>query len=239
MSTRNTIKIGDLFQTPMADSIVTFKVVKIVGERVTATAEPDPFEVDGVTYPGDYDGVTQDFLIDNVKQAIAHARNLAVLSSRTHVEADRFWASREVGDVIHYNNYGNAWVRGEVVLLDGEKIMLPTALVGSWDRVDLPQRRADGAVYYPYHANKVVTGETWTPAAWAFWESKSAAMDRRTDPTGLPVLDLALPAPTPEEAIDYANERILNSIVKIALESGSPSARLAQVRALLPAEVSA
>lgn len=232
-TTTRTVNIGDKFTSPMADTIVTFKVTKIAGERVTATAIPEPFEVDGVTYPGDYDGMTCDFLLDHVAEATSRAKALADLFNRAERTADAFWTSRQVGDILHWNNYGNAWVRGEVILHDGAKALRPTALVGSWQSHDLPQRRPDGTIYHPYHVQKIIDGKAWTPSFDCLWEGGSTAMTRRPDPTGQPPLDLTLPDPTPEEAAEHAREALLNSINLATTAPHSSADRLAQIRALL------
>lgn len=226
-------KTGDTFQTPMADTMVTFKVIHVRGDRVTATAVPDPIEIDGVTYPGDYDGHTRDFLIEEAAAAIRHTRAMEAHFAATQSTEDAFWASRAEGDRLHVHNSGDAWIRGEVVIRDGQKMFLPTGLVGTWARHDLPMRRADGTIHHPYHARKIIDGEASTPAAWSIWESGSESVRSRLDPTTRPALTLTLPDPTPEEAEEHAREALLNAINRATTAPAPSTDRIAQIRALI------
>lgn len=118
---------------------------------------------------------------------------------------------------------------------EGGKAFKPLALVGSWRKSDLPQRQADGSIYYPYHANKVMTGEVYSPGVANLWESGEMTLRRGiTNPTGMDEVSLTLPEPTVEEEAEYAAGRALAAVRKVVDDYTLTSQeRLAKVRDLL------
>ena len=71
---------------------------------------------------------------------------------------ERKKSSASIGDIIHYKDFRGRYVRGEVVAYAESPNGLgfkSLALIGNWSGHELPTRRPDGVVYYPYHAEKV------------------------------------------------------------------------------------
>jgi hypothetical protein len=117
-----------------------------------------------------------------------------------------FWQSREIGEILHYEDFNNRWVRAVVVQgvdKDGKeaKVLLPTALVGKWAKFDLPMW-TDAGIYREgsYHVGKIAAGETFQPNESCIWEYKQGTGQRISgDPRGMEEIDLSAPSPTDEQ----------------------------------------
>jgi hypothetical protein len=163
----------------------------------------------------------QDLDYNDVERYFSAEQILAKLGYERRVEAmfrsqDDFWAKQELGSVLHYHNGFGDFVRGEVVLVDGEKKLKPTALVGNWNARELPSRRPNGEIHYPYHANKVVNGgpdAPWQPNESCVYESDVySRRDEYPDPRVQEPIDLSVPDMTPEEKATAVLERQLDRI---------------------------
>lgn len=135
-------------------------------------------------------------------------------------QRDNFWDSQEVGTVLHYHNGFGQFVRGEVVEIDGEKRLMPKALVGAWSKSDLPSRTSTGEIHYPYHAKKIIEQNdegAWQPSDGCVYESPSFSPPARNaaDPRTLPEIDLTLPEMTTQEQVEAAKEIRLKAIADV------------------------
>ena len=115
-----------------------------------------------------------------------------------------WWASRKVGETVHYHNGFGTWVRGVIVNENGENRMRPTALVGPWKQFDLWTRSATGEIRWGYHVERIKTGETFKPHASNMFEN---GWNRDGNPTKLTPLEF-----TPPEM--DANEEKLARLMK-------------------------
>ena len=88
----------------------------------------------------DYNGIVRYYDSEQIRARVDHA----TLFDRLDGQRAGFWATRTEGEVLHYHNSRNAFVRGVVVRVDGELKLKPTALVGDWSSHDLPKRRPNG-----------------------------------------------------------------------------------------------
>lgn len=175
----------------------------------------------------------------------AHARGIKLADVRAMVDradawtdlfakGDDWWASQPVGTVLHYDNGFEQYVRGEVVQIDGKRMLRPTALVGNviplgatteqrlergWGTTDIVGRTAWGEVKYGYHARKVMDGEAWQPSTSCVVESPEYNAERRkVDPRGLPAIDFDALLPQPDEAklAAEATCRLVNEVARLA-----------------------
>jgi len=98
--------------------------------------------------------------LTKVRAILSQRDNLAAFFAKT----DDWWAQAE-GTIVHYDNGFGDYVRGKIVTHEGEKQMLPIALVGNWKSHDLVNRNTDGSLRYGYHAKRVINGEPFRPNA--------------------------------------------------------------------------
>lgn len=121
-----------------------------------------------------------------------------------------FWASRKVGEILHYHNSFGQFIRGEVVDNGGKMELKPTALCGNWNKYDLPYRSKDGTINYSYHVKKIQEGESWQPSDSCVYEAPAYSESYKSagDPRVMPAINLELP-PMSDEEIRRSNREIL------------------------------
>lgn len=207
------------FRSTVMDGNPMFRVTRSLGNGVyEATVEPNE---------PDCAGHTQVFRKSDIDAKLAMA---AFWTDRDRDRQD-FWSSVPLGAIIHYHNGFQEFVRGEVVMGEdrhtGElcKQLRPIALVGNWRKHDLPMRRPDGSIYYPYHADKIINGgedAPFQPSDTCIYESPTYARENDPnnvgDPAKLEPIDLTVPPMTPEEEANAAVERDLQAISKALSE---------------------
>jgi len=210
-------------QTTFRDIVMDYNPIfrvtrKLPGGTYEAVSEDE--EVCG------YAGVARRYSASEIKNRIAHEELWSGIAS----QRDDFWANRTVGEVLHYCNGHNDFVRGVIVLIDGQFKLKPTALVGNWSAHDLPSRRPNGDIYYPYHADKVVNGgddAAWQCSDGCVYESptRSSSYANGLDPRTLHPIDLTVPGMTADEQEQSARERLLleiSGIINNRHESNMP-----------------
>lgn len=182
------------FHSIIADSNALWRVVAPRGANtwdcVVDASDPD------------YAGSKRVFGGEQIIAAVNHGKMLDDLRNSNR----DFWQSREIGDVLHYEDSSNRWVRGVVVQgldKDGRaaKVLLPTALVGNWAKYDLPMW-TDAGVYREgsYNVKKIAEGATFQPHESCIWEYKQGSGQRVSgDPRGMEEIDLSAPSPTAEQ----------------------------------------
>lgn len=229
--------IGSEFRVTIADGRVLFRVTDIDLDRgrVTAEAVNEPIEIGGKTYDSDHAGLVQDFLIEEVQRALNADALWERFVREQNAQTEDFWGSVKTGQVLHYNDSGNRWVRGVVEHRDGKAVMVRTALVGDWRQHDLATRDETGQVHYGYHASRVLDGEGFAPQPSCIFESPT--FNRRggqIDPSTLDALSLTLPEPTAEEQAQYDAGALLAQARDLMQDhTRTQVERLAAVRALL------
>ncbi len=169
----------------------------------------------------DYAGTRKVFGTEEIKALIERDKAWDK-AARTN---ETFWASRQVGEVLHYENGRYEWVRGEIVEgfdRDGKpgKVLRPTGLVGDWREHDLPRwydsgRYNDGG----YYVQMLRNGETFQPNSSNIFEYKVARGDRvHVDPRTMDVWDISAPQPTQSQA---EAAMLLRKIEAVQLELGA------------------
>jgi hypothetical protein len=211
------VKIGDRFNSIYADSQPEWVVTEKRG-RGTWIAQIDD--------DSGWAGVERAF----TTQDIENAKASAAAYSRMTNEHDRYYASLKVGQIVHYDNGHNTFVRCEVVLGNGRagdeitahgKALKPIALVGNWREHDLPRRQADGSVYNGYHADQVINGGLMEPNFSSIYEARDNEERAKLytckllDPRDLPAVSLAVPDMSESEKNDADLVRLIQDIAAL------------------------
>lgn len=139
-------------------------------------------------------------------------------------EADDYYSTLQVGQVVHYNNGDKSFVRCETVDDDGEMKLKPVAMVGEWSKHYLPMRRLNGSICLSHYPKMIAEGEYFTPHTSCIYEH----MDHKGnyDPRNLPAVDLSVAEMTDQEAKIAKLWRIVDA-TRSALDAGDdPRIRL-------------
>jgi hypothetical protein len=217
------VQIGTEFHAHYADGNPRWRVIGKQGR--------DAWRCEVVESP-DWHGTVKLYSTQEIQRAVAQSK---VFEDLRQIHDD-WYAKQEIGSVVHYDNgFGEQWVRGRIALVDGKKQIIPTALVGSrWGTHDLPNRRPDGVIHYPYHADKILKGEAFQPNESSIYEANPEKY-RRLDPRNLPTIDLTVPE---LDADGQANAKLFQlraQIIKDLQEvtTGNIRSTLASIKASL------
>jgi hypothetical protein len=216
------VKKGMQFRSTLADGNPLWEVKRSLGGVMSlcqawlCEVVDEPIEIDGKVYEGDFAGAQQSFLSREILAANAYEDMFKDMRN----DHDRFYASLDEGDIVHYNNGFKNFVRCEIVFdADEQKNKLkPISLVGEWRDYDLPQRRANGEIYNGYYAQMIIDGETFEPNASCIFE---AGTNHANDPRSLHRIDLSVPAMTEEEEQEAAQCQLIGRIQEIISEHNS------------------
>jgi hypothetical protein len=102
----------------------------------------------------DYSGIEKAFLDRDILGSL----NLSRVFANIIDKSKKFLMEQKPGTVIHYHNGFEQYVRQVVVEHEGVNKLKPVALVGKWDKRDLPSRKPNGEIHYPYHAKQILDG---------------------------------------------------------------------------------
>jgi hypothetical protein len=199
----DTIKKGTEFNHIYADSRPRWKVTRSRGRGV--------WEARIVS--DDWTGVSDVFDEKDILTAIRQSEFFDDLMD----EDQAFWNAQPVGKTIHYHNGFRQFVRGIVVEENGEKRMLPKALVGDWGSHDLPHRLINGKIQCGYHASKILSGETMHPNITSIYEA-TPTCGRGVDPTILVPLSLDVPEMTATQKALAAKEKLREELRSVLSE---------------------
>lgn len=197
------------FRDLYADGNIRFVVRKDMGNGTFQCISEDE----------DYTGVVRYYDAQQIRAKLEYARNL----ERVFAEREDYWANRTVGEVLHYHNGFGQYIRGVVIEINGEKKLRPTAMVGNWHNSDLPKRRPNGEIYYPYNADKIINANdedaAWQPAESCVYEnplfSGAGTRFEHINPQTAEPIDLSVPDMTPEEKAEAAKERRIDAIREV------------------------
>jgi len=209
--TKTRVTKGMTFRSHYADANPLWEVKKSRGQGIWICEIIDC---------ADYSGVTKPFTREDILRCAA----MEDLWNDLGNDHDSFYASLTPGQIIHYNNGFNNFVRCEVVTEDGENKLKPIALVGEWRNHDLPKRHVDGSIDYGYYPSMILgikygseARESFTPNFTSIHEAKPREGD--IDPTNLEPLDLSVPPMTDEEKATAAKWQKVAAIRR-AIENG-------------------
>ena len=90
---------------------------------------------------------------------ILHAIHVPLAINSMVDEMDDFLQKQPEGAYLHYHNGFGQYIRKIVVKHEGKNWVKDVALVGNWERYDLPRRNSDGTENWPFSAKSVRDGE--------------------------------------------------------------------------------
>jgi hypothetical protein len=184
--------VGRYIQRPYGDGYAVYKI-----RAATTKATIEWVDIgDGLVHPEW--GKWKVIALSEVKLYLQQRDAVATLIKQSRSQDD-WWAQQTIGAIVHYNNKNNQFVRGVIVQQHGEKMMLPTALVGAWWRFDCWRRSADGTVQYQHYARQIIEHRMIQPNAVAMVENPAHYL-RGIDPRIMEPIAFMPPAITPEQA---------------------------------------
>jgi len=209
------ITIGTKFRSTYADANPEWEVI---GERGADTYNCR------ITDCPDYKGTRKVFGGEEIRASI----KMSQFWDKTANDSKNFYKGLQTGAIVHYSNGFGQFVRCEV---NRHKELIPVALVGDWREYDLPKRRANGEVNYPYHVQKILEKAPYTPHASNIYEYSESLQRQHAHPKNLKPIDLTIPELTPGE-IETANLwKRIEQIENIVRERGqNPSLILEQIK---------
>jgi len=202
-----TVKKGMHFRSVYADSNPLWEVVKSVGKAVWSCV---------IIEGEDWIGERKPFTTDEILQAMSHDQTIDNLVRRT----DEFYESLPVGEILHYENFGDCWVRCKVVKIDNGQALQAIALVGNWPQHELANRSLDGTIHKGYYVQKIEGGFWFQPSESCIYEWKFPNGDPRwslhgSGPQNLTPLSWELPELTPAEQVRAEQWQRINEILKL------------------------
>lgn len=229
------VRCGARFRSVIADCNALWEVKRhLGGGSWLCEVVNEPIEIHGKKYEGEHAGVQKSFLAREISGAMAMATMFTEMLS----DHDQYYASLSVGQIVHYNNGFQQYIRCRVVYgkdKDGRdgNVLLPIALVGNWGRHDLPRRMRDGSICLGYHAKQIVENDTFTPNYSSIVESPSYRK-HGDEPTAtviaeLPPVDLTLPEMTAEEVEAARLARVCTAVVSFLNNTSDAKLALATV----------
>jgi hypothetical protein len=174
------------FHAHYADSNPQWRVIQARG-RGTYVCEVTAESID-------WQGVKKAFLTEEILGAIRMASVFDTIGN----DHDRFYTNLKPGQIVHYNNGFDEWVRCKVVVQEDENVLKPFALVGDWKPHSLARRRNDGSIDYGHYIKQIVDGETFSPHASNLYEN-GAKPRNGISPVGLTPINYELPPMTQAE----------------------------------------
>jgi len=223
------VTVGQTFSSPYSDSEIDYTVKRFNGDIVFAEAGENQW------------GISESpFGIEEVRRSIAWREKF----ENSQQSTDSFWNDVEVGKIVHYSNGWQKFVRGEVVQdSDGSKKMKPIALIGDWDKYELPMRNPNGEIKNGYHVQSIIDGKLFAPNPSSIWEAMTSEQrsvkayedaNAAGGPSKMPAVDITIPEMNPEESRLARIESLLEKIPEAATKwDTSPEERIESVRALL------
>jgi len=173
---------------------------------------------DGTEIDSDWAGTRKVFTSKEILASVGMER----MFEQSMSVQDSFYANLKVGQILHYNNGFENFVRCEVVYGEDKEgrqgnVLKPIAMIGKWSSHDLSRRQNDGHIYHSYFPKMMQLGDTFTPHYGNIVESPAySARPGESNPATLTPIDLTVPEMT---AIEVENARLVRlreaAIVKL------------------------
>jgi hypothetical protein len=197
------INLQDTFRHSYADGNPLWKVVKKSGRGVWLCE---------ILNDEDFKGVQKVFMTKEIEAS----KKIKEFFDEARDNHDKFYSSLNEGDIVHYHNGFKSYVRCKV---SSNKELIPIALVGNWQRGDLPNRTLDGTIQYSYYPRQIVDKKAFKPNALNIYENpRYVGKIIEDDPAVMEEINLKLPEPTDQEK---ENHKLWCSILKIKEELDS------------------
>lgn len=222
------VEPGLRFRWSVADANPLWEVKKLRGKGVwECEVVNEPYTIGNKTYDGEFAGKKQPFDEKDIGRAVAMERMFDGIADK----AEKFYNDLKVGQVVHYSNGFGAFVRCEVVMKDGQKVLLPKALVGDWKTYDLYTRRRNGRVDLGYNPKQIEAGETMRPHASNIYEHQALGSRHNVDPRTLEPVSYKPPPMTAEEAEAAKHWRVVEGLQETLRKAENPVVALREVQA--------
>jgi hypothetical protein len=176
--------VGTLLRFPMADGYALY----VVTSEKPLTLQHVPFGDAWQAAAATIRGVTMSDVQAQIRSTLAY--------DQMNKKHESFYSSLEPGQIVHYHNGFGQYVRCEATR-DGSKMKLkPIALVGNWDKFDLPRRLNDGSIALGYHAEQIEKGELFEPHESNIYEASGFVPNpahKEKDPRKMEPISLEVP----------------------------------------------
>lgn len=203
------VKPGTTFFHHYADSDPRWRVVSSKGNHCWLCVVDNPIKLpNGETITGDWDGTQKVFMTREILDSIINDRKIQEINQ----ENESFYESLQPDQIVHYHNGFGNWVRCVVTRKNNQNVLTPIALLGNWEKHELPKRQLDGSIHLGHHAKQIQDKETFSPHYSNIWESKHHLHAIYPDPSKLTPINLDLPEMTEEEK---ANSKLWGKIEEI------------------------
>lgn len=181
--------IGRIIYFSVADGYAVYKITKI-SKRVVHLEWVDDPSNNPDKYVDRTLGSKGSISINRLKELLSCDEFFI----NSQAASNRFFDSLKIGQIVHYNNGFNDFVRCEI---DKEKNLVPIALVGEWDKTRLPHY-LNGKIHYPFHADMIRIKNPFRPFYTTIFECPFFVTKEHTiDPRKLEPLSLEVPEPDP------------------------------------------
>ena len=132
-----------------------------------------------------------------------------------------FLKSLKVGDIVHYHNAFNQFLRLQVTKAGVKPYLKAIAMVGDWRKHDLPYRDEFGDTHYGYHTDFIRTGKSYECNPSNFYEHS----DRKDmkDPRHMVPLNITIPPRTAQEQASADKWMMVRSLQKALERKGEES----------------
>lgn len=181
----------------------------------------------------DYAGHEQLFSTEQINAFIGFEK----VMQQHFARSDDFYANLKPGQIVHYCNGGNQWLRCKAERQNGQMVIIPIALVGEWREYDLPHRNRTGELTEGYHAKAIRDGKPFNTPASNLYEcsERPKHLHRNINPNDLPAIKLDVPPPTPKEIAITALWRKLKDVESVLNDhkENDPNKLLNQIRAIV------
>lgn len=212
------VEKGMQFRWSIADANPLWEVKSFIGKNTwECEVVNETWTHNGKTYDSEFKGRKQPFNANDIGRAVAMERMFDGYKDK----ADQFYASLKAGQIVHYSNGFGAFVRCEVVMKDGQAVLLPKALVGEWKSYDLYRRYRNGRVELGIAAKQIEEGETMRPHASNIFEHQFGS-PRDIDPRRLEPVSYQAPPMTAEEEQLAKHWQVLEGLQEMLNEAKDP-----------------
>lgn len=196
------VKKGMKFNSSYADANPVWEVKKSRGRGV--------WECEIIDCP-DYAGARKVF---DSREILSAVEMNAMFSGMMDDHAS-YYASLKPGQIVHYHNGFQQYVRCEAVKSEGRMKLREIGLVGEWSKHDLPSRDANGEIRWGYHAEGVREGRIMEPNYGNIYESPAYTRKGGVDPRKLNPIYLTLPEQTDGEKTEAKLWRAVEHLQKV------------------------
>jgi len=219
------------FRSPYADCNPLWKVISKIGARAyLCEIVNEGVKIGNTIYPSEFAGIRKAFLTGEITSSLSMEEMFDGLMG----DHNRFYAGLHNGQIIHYHDGHNKWIRCEAQLdaKDRRMKLQSIALLGQWH--DLPSRNRDGSINYPYHVKKIMEKELFEPNYSNLYE---AFQDKfNDDPRKMNAVSIYVPEMTPDESVAASLWVAIDKIRSLSNGHENPAIILKEIKKALQSQ---